>query len=120
MYNYFCIIKRIVDGDTVDVDIDLGFNIWMHNQRIRLIGIDAPETRTRDLEEKAAGISAKQYVENLLPLGTRQILISKTYNSEVGKYGRILGDFKVYDSLWDCERNLTELMLRDGKAAIYE
>ena len=61
MYEYNCIIKRVVDGDTVDVDIDLGFGIWVHNQRIRLSGIDAPETRTRNLEEKALGFKTKEF-----------------------------------------------------------
>ena len=53
MYMYKCKILRIVDGDTVDVDIDLGFGMWMHKERVRMMGIDTPESRTRDLEEKA-------------------------------------------------------------------
>ena len=52
MHEYNCTIRRVVDGDTVDVDIDLGFGIWVHNERVRLYGIDTPESRTRDLEEK--------------------------------------------------------------------
>ena len=52
MYEYRCKILRIVDGDTVDVDIDLGFGVWMHRERVRIMGIDTPESRTRDLTEK--------------------------------------------------------------------
>ena len=59
MYEYKCKIVKIVDGDTIDVDIDLGFGTWIHNERIRLVGIDTPESRTRDLEEKK-GWSVRQ------------------------------------------------------------
>ena len=62
MYEYKAIIRRVVDGDTVDVTLDLGFNI-LYNSRIRLHGIDAPESRTRDLEEKARGLAAKERVK---------------------------------------------------------
>lgn len=117
MYEYKCTIVRIIDGDTVVVDIDLGFNVSLSNQHVRLAGIDAPETRTRDLEEKVAGFESKAYVEKILPIGSTQILISKEYS---GKYGRIIGDFKVYDMVYDAERLLTEIMLRDGVASIYE
>ena len=58
MHEYRCTIRRVVDGDTVDVDIDLGFGIWVRNERVRLYGIDTPESRTRDLEEKKCGIYA--------------------------------------------------------------
>jgi len=60
MYEYNCKIVRVVDGDTVDVDIDLGFDTWRCGERIRLYGIDTPECRTRDAEEKAAGLLAKR------------------------------------------------------------
>jgi endonuclease YncB( thermonuclease family) len=66
MYEYNCRIVRVVDGDTVDVDIDLGFNHWIHDERIRLFGVDCPECRSRDPEEKAAGLAAKDYVKGLL------------------------------------------------------
>ena len=118
MYRYRCEIRRVIDGDTVDVDIDLGFGLWLSNQRIRVLGIDAPEVRTRDLEEKARGFEAKAYVEKFLPEGSRQIFLSTKFQR--GKYGRVLGDFEVYDQVWDANRMLTELMLRDGMAEIYE
>ena len=66
MYEYQCKIVRVVDGDTVDVDIDLGFGLWKKNQRIRMYGIDTPESRTRDLEEKKYGIMAKEIVKKYL------------------------------------------------------
>ena len=62
MHEYRVNIVKVVDGDTVDVDIDLGFGIWMKNERVRLFGIDTPESRTRDLEEKKYGLAAKEYL----------------------------------------------------------
>jgi endonuclease YncB( thermonuclease family) len=59
MYEYRCQILRVVDGDTADIDIDLGFGVWMRKQRVRLYGVDTPESRTRDLEEKKFGMMAK-------------------------------------------------------------
>ena len=64
MYEYNCKIVKVVDGDTVDVDIDLGFGVWMRNERVRLYGIDAPESRTRDKEEKKYGLASKKYVQD--------------------------------------------------------
>ena len=93
MYEYSCKIVRVVDGDTVDVDIDLGFGVWMHKQRIRKYGIDTPESRTRDLEEKKFGLMAKEIVKKWVPEGSTQTLITRKDKS--GKYGRILGSFKI-------------------------
>ena len=118
MYKYNCVIKRIVDGDTVDVDIDLGFDVWMNNQRIRISGVDAPEIRTRDLEEKAAGQAATAFVENLLPVGSNQVLISKEYAS-TGKYGRIIGTFELYDAVKDAWSDLSTMLLESGHAETY-
>lgn len=91
MYIYNCIIERVIDGDTVVVDIDLGFDVWLKGESVRLSGIDAPEVRTRDLEEKERGFAAKEFLEGLLPAGSKQVLISDSFNR--GKYGRIVGDF---------------------------
>ena len=66
MHEYRVNIVKVVDGDTVDVDIDLGFGIWMKNERVRLFGIDTPESRTRDLEEKKYGLAAKEYLLSLI------------------------------------------------------
>ena len=91
MYEYKATIKYIVDGDTVDVDIDLGFDVWLRRQRIRLHGIDTPECRTRNKKEKAHGLLAKSYVEKVLKLGEVYTLRTK----EKGKFGRYLGEIKV-------------------------
>ena len=74
MYEYQVKILRIVDGDTVDVDIDLGFGVWMHRERIRLWGIDTPESRTRDPVEKVFGNYAKDYVKDQMPIGSMQTM----------------------------------------------
>jgi micrococcal nuclease len=95
MYEYNVNVVRVVDGDTVDVDIDLGFDIILKKQRIRLSGIDAPESRTRDLVEKQFGLLAKEYVAEFLT-DEKVILKCKNYDS-TGKYGRILGDLYVED-----------------------
>ena len=117
MHEYRCTIKRVVDGDTVDIDIDLGFGIWVHNERVRLHGIDTPESRTRDLEEKKAGIYAKQCVEAFLPVGTTQTL--KTYKDKVGKYGRILGEFVIFDVEQDRQTTINEYMIRHKIGVAY-
>jgi len=93
MYEYECTIRRVVDGDTVDVDVDLGWSTWRYGERIRLYGIDTPECRTRDAEEKAAGLLAKEFVEDALHVG-------KTYKlqtREKGKFGRFLGVIFISD-----------------------
>ena len=91
MYEYKAVVIRVVDGDTVDVDIDLGFNVWLKKQRIRLYGIDTPESRTRDKVEKVFGNLAKSKVLEHCPVGSNIILQTKTDDSR-GKYGRILGE----------------------------
>ena len=109
MHEYNCTIRRVVDGDTVDVDIDLGFGIWIHNERVRLYGIDTPESRTRDLEEKKAGLFAKDVVLHYLPEGSKQVL--RTHKDKVGKYGRVLGEFVIYDSLADRQTTINQFMI---------
>ena len=99
MYEYKATILKVVDGDTVDVDIDLGFGIWLRNERVRIMGIDTPESRTRDHVEKAFGLAAKNRLKQLL--GKTAILktqVAKDGSDAKGKFGRILGDFVVGDS----------------------
>ena len=91
MYDYMATLVRVVDGDTVDCDIDLGFGVWLKNQRIRLYGINAPETRTKDLEEKKAGEDAKL---RLIAMMSNKFLLT-TVKDKKGKYGRILGIINV-------------------------
>jgi len=109
MHEYNCTIRRVVDGDTVDVDIDLGFGMWIHNERVRLYGIDTPESRTRDLEEKKAGLFAKDVVLHYLPEGSKQVL--RTHKDKVGKYGRVLGEFIMYDAEKDCQTTINQFMI---------
>ena len=109
MYEYKCKIDRVVDGDTVDVDIDLGFGIWLRKERVRLYGIDTPESRTRDLEEKKYRLAAKSYVQSFLPVGSMQTL--RTQKDDKGKFGRILGEFVVYDAVTDSSRTLNQIMI---------
>jgi micrococcal nuclease len=90
MYEYRCTVVKIIDGDTVDVDIDLGFGVWMKKQRIRMFGIDTPESRTRDLEEKKYGLAAKDFMTKMLDDDGGITL--KTYKDAEGKFGRILGE----------------------------
>ena len=117
VYEYSCKIVRVVDGDTVDVDIDLGFGVWMHNERVRLHGIDTPESRTRDLEEKKFGLLAKDQVKHFLPEGSIQTLV--TVKDKVGKFGRILGKFKIKDHQYPTPTTINEWMIRHHHAAPY-
>ena len=89
MYEYKCKLVKVVDGDTIDVDIDLGFGVWMRNQRIRLYGIDTPESRTSDKVEKVYGNAAKDFLVNWTDAGD---LTLKTFKDGKGKFGRILGE----------------------------
>jgi len=116
MYEYKCKILRVVDGDTVDIDIDLGFGVWMHKERVRMMGIDTPESRTRDKVEKAFGLASKSRLKELLPVGSIQILkteIDKSGEDKKGKFGRILGDFLIDD------RRATDILIEEGHAVAY-
>lgn len=92
-YIYKAIIQRVVDGDTVVADIDLGFDTWIRNQHIRFYNYDAPETRTKDPEEKKRGLEAKQCLCEHVKPGQEVLLHSQEYDR--GKYGRILGDIET-------------------------
>jgi len=90
MYEYYVhSLDKVVDGDTIDVTIDLGFDI-KYSSRVRLAGIDTPESRTRDLEEKALGLEAKEYLKERLKDAKRIVIKTEKLDS-TGKYGRILG-----------------------------
>jgi len=109
MYEYKATIVKVVDGDTVDVDIDLGFDVWLRNQRIRLYGIDTPECRTRNKREKAHGLLAKKYVQKALVVGRTYALTTK----EKGKFGRFLGEFKTGKGF------ITKLLIKERLAVPY-
>ena len=117
MYEYKALINRVVDGDTVDVDIDLGFGVWLHDERVRIMGIDTPESRTRDLVEKAFGLASKARLKELIPEGSIQTLktkVDKDGEDAKGKFGRILGDF-----LSEGGRRITEILIEEGHAVDY-
>jgi micrococcal nuclease len=111
MYEYSCEVKRVVDGDTIDVIMDLGFDIF-HKCRVRLYGIDTPESRTRDLEEKARGLLAKKYLKEHIKKADKIIIQTKLKDSK-GKFGRVLGSV-VADGV-----NLNNLMTLNHHAVIY-
>ena len=120
MYEYRATVVKVVDGDTVDVDIDLGFGIVLSDERVRIAGIDTPESRTRDREEKKFGLAAKARVKQLL--GKTCVLktqINKSGEDMKGKFGRILGDFNVYDSDTDSWKLLTSILISEGHAVPY-
>ena len=99
MYEYRCKqVKKVVDGDTVDVVLDLGFNI-LHSCRVRLVGIDTPESRTRDLDEKARGLLAKEFLKNWVnEEHEKKNIVIKTHKEKAkGKFGRVLGEIWVND-----------------------
>ena len=112
-------VLKIVDGDTVDVDIDLGFGIMLRDERVRIMGIDTPESRTSDKVEKVFGLASKDRLKELL--GKEAILVTyedKNGEDMKGKFGRILGDFVVEE--WEGEERLvTEVLIEEGHAVKY-
>lgn len=108
MYTYHANVVRVIDGDTLVLDIDLGCHIWLRGEHCRLFGIDTAEVRTRNPWHKAHGLAAKAFVEDLLPRG-RKVRV-RTHLDRSGKYGRLLVDVDVP------ERNatLTQLLLAGG------
>ena len=115
MYEYRVKVLKVVDGDTVDVDIELGFGVVLADERVRIMGIDTPESRTSDEVEKLFGKAAKHRLEELL--GETAILrtqINKNGEDMKGKFGRILGDFVAPDG-----RMITEIMIEEGHCVPY-
>ena len=115
MYEYRANLVKVVDGDTVDVDIDLGFGVWLRDERVRIMGIDTPESRTRDKVEKLFGLAAKDRVKSML----EKDVVLKTFAAKdgedmKGKFGRVLGDFIAADG-----RLVTDIMIEEGHAVAY-
>ncbi len=115
MYEYRCKVVKIVDGDTVDVDIDLGFGVWLKKERIRMFGIDTPESRTRDLDEKKYGLMAKDYITRLLD--DEGGIVLKTRKDAEGKYGRILGE--LWRTTDFADTSINDLMIKNHHAVSY-
>ena len=115
---------KVVDGDTVDVDIDLGFGIWLHDERVRIMGIDTPESRTRDKVEDLFGEAAKARVKELFESEHIKLITEEDRKGEdmKGKFGRILGDFDIeyknQDNSYEIRR-LTSIMIEEGHAVAY-
>ena len=113
-YIYNAIVTHVVDGDTVDVDIDLGFDVYLKDQRIRLLGVDTPESRTRDELEKQFGLLAKAIVEGFCPVGEK--ILIETHLDLKGKYGRILGVLWVDNN----SLNLNQFLIDERYGVKYE
>jgi|TARA_R110002020_G_scaffold239877_3_gene452426 micrococcal nuclease len=109
-YEYRCTLRRIVDADTLDCDIDLGFGVIYAKQRIRFEGIDTPESRTRNKAEKALGLAAKARTKELIP----KKFVMQTIKDDKGKFGRILGRPFTEDG-----QDVCQLLIQEGHAREY-
>jgi len=109
MWTYMAKVTRVVDGDTIDALVDLGFD--MHKQvRIRMVGMNAPESRTRDLEEKKRGLAAKARLKEILKENKNKFILE---SQGVGKYGRCLGIIHIG------EVNVNQQLIKEGHAVEY-
>jgi len=114
MNEYDVKILKVVDGDTVDVDIDLGFGIVLTDERVRIMGIDTPESRTSDKVEKVFGLASKARLKELLDDDAVLITFDDKKGEDMkGKFGRVLGDFRVGG------RKVTEILIEEGHAVPY-
>ena len=114
MWTYRAKVVRVIDGDTVDVDIDLGFGIWQKNERVRIMGIDTPESRTRDKIEKKFGLAAKVKLKSILgKITVLKTTINKKGVDMKGKFGRVLGDFLQND------KSVAKIMCETGNEVAY-
>ena len=112
---YDVVVVKIVDGDTVDVDIDLGFGVTLRDERVRIMGIDTPESRTRDKVEDLFGEAAKERLKVLMKEGGKLITTEDRKGEDMkGKFGRILGDFRIGDG-----RKVTDILIEEGHAVAY-
>ena len=114
MYEYLSKLVKINDGDTIDVDLDLGFAVVLKKQRVRLYGINTPESRTRDKEEKKYGLAAKARLRELLE-SAEMITVKTAIDKKArGKYGRILGTIFADDI------DVNALLVDEGYAIVYD
>ena len=112
---YDVVVIKVVDGDTVDVDIDLGFGVCLKDERVRIMGIDTPESRTRDKVEDLFGEAAKARLKVLMKDGGKLITTEDRKGEDMkGKFGRILGDFRIGDG-----RKVTDILIEEGHAVAY-
>jgi len=115
MYQYKAKILKVLDGDTVDIDLDLGFNIVLSNQRVRMAGIDTPESRTVDKEEKIRGTLSKKKLAEKLPIGSYVTIETQKSDNNDDKFGRILAIFILED-----KTNLNQWMIDNNYAVLYQ
>ena len=117
-YIYRGKLERVVDGDTIDALIDVGFDIWV-KKRIRYSGIDTWESRTRDLEEKKKGLAAKSRNKELLEKVSSKSGYFRLKSYGVGKYGRVLGEIFIQDKDGK-QYNINETLINEGHAYVYD
>ena len=115
MYQYKCKINKVLDGDTVDIDLDLGFNIILANQRVRMAGVDTPESRTANKEEKPRGLLSKKKLGEKLPVGSWQIIETQRSDNNDDKFGRILGVFILEDGT-----KVNDWLIKNNYAVAYK
>jgi len=124
MYQYKCKINKVLDGDTVAIDLDLGFNIILANQHVRMAGVDTPESRTTNKEEKPRGLLSKKKLAEKLPVGSWQKINTFRADSNDDKFGRILGEFILEDGTnvnqWLIENNYAVLYQGENKELVQE
>src|SRR6056300_974245 len=117
---YDVVVLKVVDGDTVDVDIDLGFGVTLKDERVRIMGIDTPESRTSDKVEDLFGEAAKARLKELLKDGGKLITTENKKSEDMkGKFGRILGDFKVERYENHPAERVTDILIEEGHAVAY-
>ena len=112
MYEYKAKVIKVVDGDTVDVDIDLGFGVWLKDERVRIMGIDTPESRTRNKAEKVLGLAAKKRMKELCG---KEIYVESLNRGKLDKYGRLLANMFTKDS----KENICKTLIKEGHAIKY-
>ena len=124
MYQYKAKILKVLDGDTVEIDLDLGFNIVLANQKVRLEGVDTHESRTTNLEEKPRGIISKKKLQEKLPVGGWATIETLRSDNNDDKFGRILGVFIAADGTrvnqWLIDNNYAVGYLGENKELVQE
>jgi len=115
MYQYACKINKVLDGDTVNIDLDLGFNIILANQHVRMTGIDTPESRTTNKEEKPRGLLSKKKLSEQLSVGSWQKITTSRPDNNDDKFGRILGEFILEDGT-----NVNQWLIKNNYAVAYQ
>lgn len=124
MYQYKAKILKVVDGDTVEIDLDLGFNIVLANQKVRLVGVDTPESRTTNAEEKPRGLLSKKKLAEKLPVGSWVTIETQRSDNNDDKFGRILGIFILDDGTrvnqWLIDNNYAVGYMGENKELVQE